>query len=234
MPLHRQSEPILPQLLLHQQQHQQERRDVFPAPPSNYERLSFQQQQPYYSQIAEHEYQQPYALQQQPRRDSLFLRHSESTFSHDGYVPNAQEAERLFNASGYSGFNESRLSLGFGGTPQHTTRMRTPSASSGRMLPQTPVGGGDAMYETLSHYKSGWTPSQAEMMAAHGRREPPPLPPKPRVSSSRPSVAGSEADLPMPPAYGYPHHRGPPHPQQQAHQPQQQQQQLKGYSVSFV
>ena len=96
------------------------------------------------------------------RRDSFILEHgaNESTFSHDGRIPNTSDAERHFN------FNESRLSFGFSRPGQ-----RTPLTSGG---PQSEV-----MYETLSHYR----PSQSSNQWTR-RDPPPPLPKKSTPSGS--------------------------------------------------
>ena len=217
---HRQSEPILHHNYNVQQQQQQRSQQYnglqqqHPLPPPS--RLSTQSDH-HYSQI---DYQamgvphpppitpgnQPphFAAAQSPynRRDSFLAAHAgnDVSFTGDGRIPSSQEADRFFyrgnpNES-VTSFNDSRLSLGFG---RGMTSMPQPP-------PQTP----EAMYETLSHYKSGgnvsnasWTASMVDPAMLH-KREPPPLPPKPRLSSSssahhpqlRPSV-GSEADLPI-------------------------------------
>jgi hypothetical protein len=181
------------------------------------------------------------------RHDSLaFARHDESNFSVDGRMPSSAEAERFFGAGDYSlasfGNNDSRLSLGFG---HQTPTGRSRHGSVGRLLPQTPVQNAyqvlpphmeqpHPMYETLSHYKTGWPQSHAQPPPpppplpegnhhVGQRRDPPPLPPKPRLSGVRPSV-GSEADLPV---FAHGHHQ--PQPRQSVGE-----QLPRGYSVSFV
>eukprot|EP00095_Tigriopus_kingsejongensis_P006557 maker-scaffold235_size242898-snap-gene-0.11 protein:Tk06557 transcript:maker-scaffold235_size242898-snap-gene-0.11-mRNA-1 annotation:"regulator of g-protein signaling loco" len=180
---HRQSEPL----------GGHPRRDVFPHDP----RLSSISSN-YYSQI-DNDY-PPLGGQGFLPRDSFFMhnRSHDSNFSHEGYIPNPAEAERFFNASNHSGefssgqFNESRISLGFGNTPQRRGHHHSLPPQS--LEPQQNV------YETLSHYQSGnWNlpPSSLPPADPALRRDPPPLPPKPRFGRmGRPSGVSSEVDLP--------------------------------------
>lgn len=210
---HRQSEPI----------NAHHRLDVFPPDP----RLSTMSSNNFYSQI-ENDYHtlnhpSPFG---RPPRDSFYghNRSNDSNFSQEGYLPNSSEADRFFNLSGEfsSGqFNESRVSLGFGNTPYR----RGMGAQPHHSLPPQSLEPPQNLYETLSHYKSGWnTPGTSLPPIADPtmlmRREPPPLPPKPKFGRmGRPNGVSSEVDMPM-------------H-QPQAQQPKQQQQ-PRGYSVSFV
>ncbi|XP_059083922.1 regulator of G-protein signaling loco-like isoform X2 [Tigriopus californicus] len=221
---HRQSEPII----------SNHRLDVFPPDP----RLSTISSNNFYSQI-ENDYHtlnhpnhpSPFG---RPPRDSFYVhnRSNDSNFSQEGYLPNSSEADRFFNLSNHSGefssgqFNESRVSLGFGNTPYRRGASTQPHHS----LPPQSLEPPQNLYETLSHYKSGWnTPGTSLPPMADPtmlmRREPPPLPPKPKFGRmGRPNGVSSEIDMPM--------HQAPQH--QQHQQQQQQQQQPRGYSVSFV
>ena len=166
----RQSEPILPQPPLHHpnpvsSSRSHIRRDIFPdrlSTSSSYARLQTQPHSLDYYQLPSH---------------------NDSNFSHEGYLPSLQEADRYFGVDEAS-FNASRLSLG----------MRYQ----------------DPMYETLSQYRSSDQRSSSGQRrwsnALHGqhqrfvlRREPPPLPPKPRLPPVPPhALRSTQSDVGMP------------------------------------
>lgn len=191
----RQSEPVLPHPPS-SQQHQfprpQQRRDMFSdrlSSSSNHGGGRMHHSMDYYS-----------------------VPHNDSNFSNDGYLPSLQEADRFFGvAPEDTSFNSSRLSLGMRYQQQQ----------------------GDPMYETLSQYRTGqqgprrWSattsnvslPSSSNSTNNHRgpRREPPPLPPKPRLAPFR----SAQSDVGAPSS----HHQtqdGFPRPGD------------RGYSVSFV
>ena len=208
----RQSEPILPQPPLHHPSRPVNfRRDVFPdrlSTSSSYARL-----QPHHGGGGGHHgqhHQQPHSLDyyQLPS-------HNDSNFSNDGFLPSLQEADRYFGVSDRddtSFSSNSRLSLGM---RYHTTT--------------------DPMYETLSQYRSSDTNSNAgggqggqrrwsntNHQRFMMRRDPPPLPPKPRLPPVPPhALRSTQSDVGMPPSRGHHNDRG--------HHPRD-----SGYSVSFV
>lgn len=157
----RQSEPILPQPPLHHPRASHHlRRDIFPdrlSTSSSYARLQTQPHSLDYYQLPSH---------------------NDSNFSHDGYLPSLQEADRYFGVDETS-FNASRLSLG----------MRYNH---------------DPMYETLSQYRSGggarrWSNTSQGQQRFVLRREPPPLPPKPRLPPVPPhALRSTQSDVGMP------------------------------------
>ena len=199
---HRQSEPILPQPPLHhpsssQSSHHRSshhiRRDIFPdrlSTSSSYARLQTQPHSLDYYQLPSH---------------------NDSNFSHEGYLPSLQEADRYFGSVEESAsFNASRLSLG----------MRYHNQ--------------DPMYETLSQYRSNdrnqgnnqrrWSnTSGGQHQRFVLRREPPPLPPKPRLPPVPPhALRSTQSDVGMPNSRESSSHRDSRHHRD------------NGYSVSFV
>ena len=189
----RQSEPILPQPPLHHPRShhlRHHRADVFP------DRLSTS------SSYARLQPQQPHSLDyyQLPS-------HTDNSFSSEGFMPSLQEADRYFGghdaaeavAMASMASSSSRLSLG----------MRFHN---------------DPMYETLSQYRSGggqrrWSNTSQGQQRFVMRREPPPLPPKPRLPPVPPhALRSTQSDVGMPPSSRQmdPRHRD------------------SGYSVSFV
>jgi len=104
--------------------------------------------------------------------------HNDSNFSNEGFLPSLQEADRYFGVDEQS-FSGSRLSLG----------MR--------------YHGNDPMYETLSQYRSGgqrrWSNTSQGQQRFVMRREPPPLPPKPRLPPVPPhALRSTQSDVGMP------------------------------------
>jgi len=202
---HRQSEPILPQPPLHHPSSSSQssishhrsshhiRRDIFPdrlSTSSSYARLQTQPHSLDYYQLPSH---------------------NDSNFSHEGYLPSLQEADRYFGSVEESAsFNASRLSLG----------MRYHNQ--------------DPMYETLSQYRSNdrnqgnnqrrWSnTSGGQHQRFVLRREPPPLPPKPRLPPVPPhALRSTQSDVGMPNSRESSSHRDSRHHRD------------NGYSVSFV
>ena len=107
--------------------------------------------------------------------------HNDSNFSSDGFLPSLQEADRYFGVPDEpSGFTASRLSLGMRFNPN------------------------DPMYETLSQYRSNqgqrrWSNTSQGQQRFVIRREPPPLPPKPRLPPVPPhALRSTQSDVGMP------------------------------------
>ena len=172
---------------------------ILPQPPIHHPRPSFRRDvfpdrlstSSSYARLQHH---QPHSLDyyQLPS-------HADNSFSNEGFLPSLQEADRYFGVDETS-FTASRLSLGM---RYHT----------------------DPMYETLSQYRSSeagqrrWsnTNHQRFMM----RRDPPPLPPKPRLPPVPPhALRSTQSDVGMPPSKGH---------SDRGHHPRD-----SGYSVSFV
>lgn len=141
---------------------------------------------------------------QQPHSLDYFPNHhNDSSFLNDGFMPSLQEAERYFGPP----VESSRLSLG----------MRFHS---------------DPMYETLSQYRSGgqrrWSNTPGQGQRFFMRREPPPLPPKPRLPPVPPhALRSTQSDVGILPSNSR-HHQD--HHQRSGGG----QHRDSGYSVSFV
>ena len=169
----RQSEPILPQPPLH---HPRSASTTSSAASHHVRRDVFPDRLSTSSSYARL---QPHGGQGQPHSLDYYQlpSHNDSNFSNDGFLPSLQEADRYFGVDEQS-FSGSRLSLGMRYHP----------------------GGNDPMYETLSQYRSGgqrrWSNTSQGQQRFVMRREPPPLPPKPRLPPAPPhALRSTQSDV---------------------------------------
>lgn len=169
----RQSEPILPQPPLH---HPRSASTTSSAASHHVRRDVFPDRLSTSSSYARL---QPHGGQGQPHSLDYYQlpSHNDSNFSNDGFLPSLQEADRYFGVDEQS-FSGSRLSLGMRYHP----------------------GANDPMYETLSQYRSGgqrrWSNTSQGQQRFVMRREPPPLPPKPRLPPAPPhALRSTQSDV---------------------------------------